>query len=85
MPVEAKNWYKSAAIWLNVGAAVALVLGILIDNALQLGIPAQWVAYAGTALAIVNGLLRLLRTSQPLSISGVVPSIRPPDLQPPTP
>lgn len=71
----AKPWWQSWALWLNIMTIVALALGYIADNALQLGIPPQVGPWVALALAVVNALIRLFRTSQPLSIAGNIPAV----------
>lgn len=65
MPV--KPWYHSWTVWFNVASVLIIIAGYIADNALRLGLPPQWGEYAAGVVAIGNAVIRLLRTSQPLS------------------
>lgn len=67
--VEAKPWWASRTILLNVLGFVVLVLGIILESAGQLGISGKLLAWLGIVLAICNALLRL-DTSAPIGRSG---------------
>lgn len=73
--MTSKPWYQSTTVWFNVLAAAALILGAVADNALSLGLPVQVVPWITLAIAVVNILIRVLRTSQPLEVGSTIPSL----------
>jgi hypothetical protein len=55
--MDAKKWYLSKTLWFNGVAFVVIVLGAF---GFQAEIPEGWGIYVPVAVAIVNGLLRLV-------------------------
>jgi hypothetical protein len=72
--MAAKPFLHSWTLWFNVLSVAAIILGAIADSQLALGIPPQVGAWVAMGLAVVNACIRLLRTSQPLSIGSHVPS-----------
>ena len=61
--MDAKKWYLSKTFWFNVVAVVGLVLA-------QFGytgeVPEEWGVFVPAIIALVNVILRLFATKQPL-------------------
>lgn len=68
-PVEAKPFWESKTMWINVLTVVAMILSFVIDTHMAGGLPLdldpRWIALA---LGIVNIVLRSV-TNQPITRS----------------
>lgn len=64
--VEAKPWWESRAMWVNIIGFLVLALGIVLDASGTLGLSARFVAYLGLAVTLLNAWIRW-STSQPIS------------------
>lgn len=72
---------SSLTIWFNVATVALVILGALIDNAANLGIPPVVLGYVAVASGIINTLLRIYKTSLPIGPEGGVKAVAidPPD------
>lgn len=64
--VQAKVWWQSRTLAVNVIGFAIIAIGIVLDSAGKLGISDQALAWLGLLLAILNAALRF-STNQPLS------------------
>ena len=74
-----KNLFASKTVWLN---AIAFVLFVLALPQFISVIPASWIDYIALITAVLNGVLRIWFTAQPLT--QVAADTAPPVI-PPTP
>lgn len=68
--IPTKSALSSSTVWFNVATVALVILGSLADNALALGIPASVLAYVVIATGVINTLLRIYKTSQPIGPAG---------------
>jgi hypothetical protein len=59
-----KQWYESKVVWVNVVATVAAVVAILTEGSL---LPPEAVPYVAAFVAILNVVLRVWFTDQPIA------------------
>jgi hypothetical protein len=62
-----KPWYTSKAVWLNVVTFILLVLAL--PQFISV-IPVSWIPYIALTSAVLNGVLRLFFTSQPITATA---------------
>jgi hypothetical protein len=63
-----KSWYQSKTVWLNVVSAILLVAALFLPGGeFASMVSKQVVEYIGVGVAIVNILLRVFFTSEPIS------------------
>jgi hypothetical protein len=71
-----KAWYTSWTLWINGLSVVAVAITLVGQNAGALQLSAQTIAYGTIALAVVNALIRVLRTSEPIAGSPAAQALR---------
>jgi hypothetical protein len=71
-----KSWWQSWTIWLNLLSVIAVAIGLIGQNAGTLQLSSQTIAYGTIALAVVNALIRVLRTGEPIAGSPAVQALR---------
>lgn len=67
--IPAKPWYTSKTMWANIITAAVATIGLILDSADVLKLPANWVLYLTIAVAILNLWFRMI-TVQPVSNSS---------------
>lgn len=72
--VPTKSVLSSATVWFNIATVLLVIMGAIADNATMLQIPAQWLAWIAVINGVVNTLLRVFKTSQPIG-DGTVKTI----------
>jgi pilus assembly protein Flp/PilA len=61
--MQTKAWYQSKIVWVNALATLAAVL----DALKVLNIPAEYLAIGATVIAVLNVILRIWFTDQPIA------------------
>jgi hypothetical protein len=59
-----KSWYTSKTVWVNI---IAFVLFVLMLPQFGSVVPASWADYIALLVAVLNGVLRIFFTSQPVT------------------
>lgn len=71
MPVEVdiptKPWYASWTVWFNALSIIAVLLADIVDANSGLNLPQGFVERAMQALAAINIVLRVFKTTQPIN------------------
>jgi hypothetical protein len=62
-----KPWYTSKTVWVNIIAFVLLVLAL--PQFISV-VPVSWIPFIALIAAILNGVLRIFFTSQPITASA---------------
>lgn len=69
-----KEWYKSKVFWFNVISLVVMVAGAF--GFAEFQPDEQWVQIGGVLISVINLLLRLFVTKQPLASGRAVRAAR---------
>jgi len=73
--IPTKTAQSSLTLWLNLLTVAIVVLGVIVDNAQLLDIPAAVLGYIAVANAALNALLRIYKTAQPIGPEGGTKSV----------
>jgi hypothetical protein len=63
-----KSIFESKTVWLNIIAFILLVLAL--PQFISV-IPAVWIPYIALITAVLNGILRIFFTSQPITATAI--------------